>query len=231
VKGLPDKLKDLCDCSDAVRLSILPGSTNIISNTIDIIKGNQKHVEDQNDINDLEEYQARLMAFRVLGESKVHRFEEYWRLFPELTGCFAFIGDDGQADMLAADAMLSLRDDDGQPLIAFCAIGAVRPTPDTYIVPAKLRLMLQEKLNRKHGIDCRDVPSDRRWLKPTNPAGDTNQDVVRYKARFFYFEDYGDLAQQLFAEGWITEQQRAAIVRAFDVGQSTSKNDGAHVIF
>eukprot|EP00408_Alexandrium_pacificum_P048850 CAMPEP_0171268666 /NCGR_PEP_ID=MMETSP0790-20130122/59794_1 /TAXON_ID=2925 /ORGANISM="Alexandrium catenella, Strain OF101" /LENGTH=85 /DNA_ID=CAMNT_0011737445 /DNA_START=13 /DNA_END=266 /DNA_ORIENTATION=- len=56
-----------------------------------------------------------LSAFRVLtgdysglGETKVLRLLEYASLFPECAGRFAFIGDDGQADLEAAQEMLAL---------------------------------------------------------------------------------------------------------------------------
>merc|ERR1711953_105998 len=117
-------------------MSILPGGSNMIGNTIDILRGNQKRVDDKNSIDDEEEYRARLQDFKALGDMKVQRFEEYWKLFPELAGRFVFVGDDGQADLLAAEKMLGMTDENGLPLVAFCAIHAVCPGPKP-LVPSK----------------------------------------------------------------------------------------------
>merc|ERR1719197_55657 len=47
-------------------------------------------------------------------------------------------------------------------------------------------------------------------------AENRSVESVRSRARFFYFLNYKDLVQQLVAEGWINEEQHAAVVRAHD---------------
>merc|ERR1712107_28967 len=97
--------------------------------------GNSKY-SDTNDIPDEQEYRERMEAFRAIGEMKTQRFNEYWRIFPELAGRYAFIGDDGQGDLLAVEQMLGLKNESGKYLLAFCSIHAVHVTTDTFLVTA-----------------------------------------------------------------------------------------------
>merc|ERR1712061_931133 len=78
---------------------------------------------------------------------------EYWKLFPELAGRFAFVGDDGQGDLLVAEMLLRLKDEDGTLLLAFCAIRAVHPyrKSDEPLVPAKTREDLVRRVRAELG--------------------------------------------------------------------------------
>eukprot|EP00931_Biecheleriopsis_adriatica_P077285 TRINITY_DN50878_c0_g1_i1.p1 TRINITY_DN50878_c0_g1~~TRINITY_DN50878_c0_g1_i1.p1 ORF type:complete len:498 (-),score=94.42 TRINITY_DN50878_c0_g1_i1:38-1531(-) len=191
LKALPKKLSALCGSEgQPERLAILPGGSHLIENTIKILKGNQKVVTRSSTLENISEYQKRLRKFQALGEKKVQRFEEYWRLFPELAGRFVFIGDDGQADLTAAERMLEMKDESGLPLLAFTAIHTVSLEPPLHLVPTKTREELVAMIRER------------------NPGND--------RARFFYFTDYNDLAKQLLAEGWIGDEQYNSIAKAYE---------------
>lgn len=142
--------------------------------------------------------------YTQLGETKRARAVEYARLFPEYAGRFVFIGDDGQADAEAARDMLAMRGDGASravPLFAFVAVKAVKQTDD-YLVPTRQRTELVE-------VSRRQFPSFE------NPPGATAAADGTRHHRFFYFDDYQDLAEQLAEAGWIRSDQRDNILRAF----------------
>merc|ERR1711874_323187 len=90
--------------------------------------------------------------------------------------------------------MLGMTDEKGSPLVAFCAIHAVCPEPDQSLGPSKLREETVRKMRAQ-------VPGTGR-------------------ARFFYFTDYKGLAEELYAEGWLGEEQCEAIASAHDREQA-----------
>jgi len=156
--------------------------------------------------------------YSSLGKTKVMRMLEYASLFPEYAGRFVFIGDDGQADLEAAQEMLgldtrhlqSLRSRTGSrprlsseaaptAMMAFVAIHATRGT--SFNVPEWRRLKLVRETRAKYPALAKStMASDR-------PAG-----LQRH--RFFYFTDYSNLAEQLALSGWIGRSQCQAILRA-----------------
>merc|ERR1712083_220211 len=139
------------------------------NNTLHILDGNKHIINTTDEKDDVEEFRERLECFRAIGEQKVVRFEEYWRIFPELAGRYCFLGDDGQADLLAMEKMLPMKNESGEPLVAFCACHAVKNAPETFLATSDVRKKLTEKIN-----------------------GD-NPPYTGNKARFFYFVDYKDL--------------------------------------
>eukprot|EP00928_Gymnodinium_smaydae_P069546 TRINITY_DN5306_c0_g1_i1.p1 TRINITY_DN5306_c0_g1~~TRINITY_DN5306_c0_g1_i1.p1 ORF type:complete len:702 (-),score=75.33 TRINITY_DN5306_c0_g1_i1:400-2505(-) len=133
-----------------------------------------------------------------LGQTKVARVTEYVSLFPDYLGRFVFIGDDGQADASAACDMLALTakvNGANVPLMAFVAVHAVQ-TGDAYVVPRAQQVALTHNMRARH------------------PA--LSSSSAKRRHRFFYFIDYGDLATQLAAAGWIENCQRDAILRGMD---------------
>merc|ERR1712083_571038 len=143
------------------------------NNTLHILDGNKHIINTTDEKDDVEEFRERLECFRAIGEQKVVRFEEYWRIFPELAGRYCFLGDDGQADLLAMEKMLGMKNESGEPLLAFCAIHAVKLTADTFLATSEVRKRITEKICSEH------------------PPYTGNQ------TRFFYFEHYKDLGEQL----------------------------------
>merc|ERR1712039_132267 len=113
VHSIPSKFPTICGAKG--QMSVLPGGTALVENTLRILEGNRKTIDTENDVPDEQEYRSRLECFRAIGEQKVERFKEYWRIFPELAGRYCFIGDDGQADLLAMEQMLPMKDESGQP--------------------------------------------------------------------------------------------------------------------
>jgi len=187
---------------DPPRMAILPGegsSMNVAMNALLVLTGN----------------------YSSLGKTKVMRMLEYASLFPEYAGRFVFIGDDGQADLEAAQEMLSLDTRDLQnsrsrsgtrprlsseaaptALMAFVAIHATRGT--SFNVPEWRRLRLVRETRAK-------FPA---LAKQSSMARDGPVGIQRH--RFFYFTDYSNLAEQLAASGWIQRSQCQAILRAAD---------------
>jgi len=170
------------------RMAILPGQGGVLNVTWNAV---------------------RVLAGRYssIGKAKVARLREYAQLFPDLAGRFVFIGDDGQADMEAAEEMLDITTP-GPPgcperrLVAFVAVHAVCQG-ELYAVPFPRRQLLTRKIRQKYPA----VP----W-KCGVDGSVSSQGPRRH--RFFYFENYWDLARQLVAADWIEPAQAAAIERA-----------------
>merc|ERR1712176_1177927 len=140
------------------------------------------------------------------GEAKLHRMLEYGYLFPDCVGRFVFIGDDGQADVEVAEQMLHLSMPNGisqtrTTMFAFVAVHAVQHG-GTYAVTDTKRAALVHRLRAEHPP-----------LSPEQSVMTVNG-CHQSRHRFFYFLDYGDLAQQLAAAGWIESEQCDSILRA-----------------
>eukprot|EP00929_Paragymnodinium_shiwhaense_P117038 TRINITY_DN8715_c0_g1_i1.p1 TRINITY_DN8715_c0_g1~~TRINITY_DN8715_c0_g1_i1.p1 ORF type:complete len:760 (-),score=100.95 TRINITY_DN8715_c0_g1_i1:329-2608(-) len=156
--------------------------------------------------------------FSQLGAVKVTRLQEYSDLFPEYVGRFVFIGDDGQGDLIAAEEMLgkavprpswlpavpaslsSARHSATIPLVAFVAVKACQ-NDDRLVVPPQQQGKTVKRIRKAHPA-----------LPPELTAVHSATDCQRH--RFFYFQDYIDLAEQLAGAGWLEPKQRDAIVRA-----------------
>lgn len=170
------------------RLAILPGTSNnmeVAGNFFNILRG----------------------KFSQLGQVKVSRMLEYAALFPEYAGRFVFIGDDGQGDFDAAIEMLKLRQDSlansrryrsPQHLLAFVAVHAVQQKSGT-VVSADERSQRTASVRKKH--------------PPI--AAESSGSAGPMRHRFFYFDDYMDLAEQLTAAGWLEPEQGDAVMQAF----------------
>jgi len=140
-------------------------------------------------------YRVMSGEYTQLKEVKVKRIVDYASLFPECAGRFIFIGDDGQGDFLAAEEMLDLRSqrDPSAFILAFVAIKAVRTSDGAYLHPLKERHERRERLLAKYPSD--QIDGKPRW-------------------RFYYFDEYDDLASQLCASGWISHDQALSVKRA-----------------
>eukprot|EP00930_Biecheleria_cincta_P070737 TRINITY_DN58350_c0_g1_i1.p1 TRINITY_DN58350_c0_g1~~TRINITY_DN58350_c0_g1_i1.p1 ORF type:complete len:730 (-),score=109.51 TRINITY_DN58350_c0_g1_i1:402-2591(-) len=154
--------------------------------------------------------------YNQLGETKVERIKEYAQLFPEFAGRFVFIGDDGQADLKAAEEMLGLTVSSlgplvgntaglkaDTPLLAFAAIHATvvqQGSCPTFALHPRERLAT---INR--------IRQQRRAVKTCHSNGQASG--LSYH-RFFYFEDYAELAKNLEGAGWIYSEQLDAILAA-----------------
>jgi len=133
-----------------------------------------------------------------LGETKLSRLQQYAELFPDYAGRFAFIGDDGQADLDAAEGMLKMRAGKA-PLLAFAAIKACYAS-EGHAVSSTARQATVRRLRGAH-------PGVERPLGCAAPRAPHH--------RFFYFDNYRELAGQLTEAGWLAPAQNAAILRAF----------------
>lgn len=176
-RHLPEKFARITGVRNP-RLGILPGEggAKVAVNAVRCLTGN----------------------YRKLGVTKLTRMKEYALLFPDYAGRFVFIGDDGQADLAAAEQMLRLttsifRRMDGVPLLAFVAIKAC-VSDEGENVPAEVRDGIVDRMRKTY------IPA------PGGPSG-----AIRH--RFFYFEDYLDLAGQLTVAGWIAQAQRDSVHR------------------
>lgn len=193
VSKLPGKLHELTD-EVRPRMAILPGvgGFRIAANTVRIL----------------------CHSYSKLAKMKVLRVVQYAWLFPDFVGRFVFIGDDGQGDLAAAADMLRLRAprlephqeppaslDSGAsllgsgPLLAFAAIHAVRERSGDFVTPPARRAQRVQEL--------------RRMFPPEGPG-----EAPESRLRFFYFEDYADLARQLASAGWIEAAQAEVVLRA-----------------
>eukprot|EP00931_Biecheleriopsis_adriatica_P007367 TRINITY_DN108657_c0_g1_i1.p1 TRINITY_DN108657_c0_g1~~TRINITY_DN108657_c0_g1_i1.p1 ORF type:complete len:771 (-),score=168.47 TRINITY_DN108657_c0_g1_i1:12-2324(-) len=185
--GLVEKLRRMCgEATKKPRMAILPGGANVVANLGRALAGN----------------------YSTLGETKVKRLLQYESLFPEYAGRFVFIGDDGQADVEAAERMLTLEPCTGssfaRKLVAFVAIKAVMTDPK-----GKQFVVSPEDRRRKEA-DLRRHFAPEPASGPLPAEGDEN----KTRHRFFYFETYEDLARQLGQAGWIKQEQVDAILRA-----------------
>lgn len=195
------------------RMAILPGEGGVQMglNTIRVLTGN----------------------YTRLGETKVARMKEYALLFPDYAGRFVFIGDDGQADLAAAEQMLDIRvsqiaalresaaassSSGGRgarmgagtpedrlkfdlPIVAFVAIKACFRQAGQESVPKEQRDMTTMRVRSIH----RPVHEIHSAVEPANGGS---------RDRFFYFADYMDLAEQLGAAGWISNDSRDRVQKA-----------------
>lgn len=188
VSGLQEKLCALTSVG-CPRLAILPGverAIDMMNSIRTIVKGNREE----------QSLSARLEIFRPLGEQKAGRFREYWPLFPEQVGSYAFLGDDGQGDLVASELMLAEKDAEGKALMAFCAMHAVQPRDDGQcLVPEGEREALVARLRQQF---------------PGFGQGS------QAKHRFFYFREYRDLAQQLKDAGWISGAEFGEVAASYE---------------
>jgi len=157
-----------------------------------------------------------------LGTTKVARVVEYAALFPEIVGRFVFIGDDGQADLEASLQMLGLtapasgaQEGNGevpapeQFLLAFVAVHAVNlgatDEDSGFVVPERQRSELVRRVRIKYS------PLSVERSQTDSVEGEAS---VPLRHRFFYFENYQDLAKQLCDAGWLNAEQEQAVERA-----------------
>jgi len=148
---------------------------------------------------------------------KVVRMLEYSALFPEYAGRFVFIGDDGQGDFDAAADMLTLTVGQGRKYGGGSRSAAERAMP-------LLAFVAVHSVQDKHGVKvCEGVRSERiERLRARNPGVPVESSVIPGPAgvvrhRFFYFDDYMDLAEQLGTAGWLEPEQRDSVMQAFSI--------------
>jgi len=179
-------------------MAILPGKGGaaMCKNLVNILRGN----------------------YTNLGNAKLLRFVQYSLLFPDYAGRFVFIGDDGQADLDAAQEMLALQSHQvagsrtettpDVPIIAFIAIHAVRNSAGVFNVPEQDRIKKVQELRDK-------------FPRVADAPGAARNDLPLH--RFFYYEDVKDLARQLRKAGWLDLAQQDAITMARD--ETRRRND------
>eukprot|EP00927_Polykrikos_kofoidii_P042635 TRINITY_DN36668_c0_g1_i1.p1 TRINITY_DN36668_c0_g1~~TRINITY_DN36668_c0_g1_i1.p1 ORF type:complete len:609 (+),score=96.08 TRINITY_DN36668_c0_g1_i1:64-1890(+) len=202
VKTLHHKFKRLTGLQNP-RMAILPGQggfVNMTKNVMRTLKGN----------------------YTNLGVTKLRRAIEYSSLFPEFVGRFVFIGDDGQADLLAAEEMLALTPQTAAEVLFspthLGKHGDLKPSNHLFAFVA---------MHAVHQGDDYKVPSERRdsqvlRIRTRFPALTLEESLIEpfeytdcaSRHRFFYFVNYADLATQLLAAGWLQQEQCQAIHRA-----------------
>lgn len=201
VKSMPDRLKRIAGLQNP-RLSILPGSNSIkevAKNFFKVLAG----------------------RFDNLGELKVVRVLEYSVVFPDYAGRFVFIGDDGQGDFDAAMKMLSLKIGQGQPLGMTLKHGESSRLAVDSSMPLLAFVAIHSVLQKDQATISCELRNQRiNELRAQNPPIPVEKSVCpgppgAVRHRFFYFDDYSDLAEQLAAAGWIEPMQRDAITRSF----------------
>lgn len=188
IRHLPERFPRLTGLKNP-RMAILPGEggAQMALNTIRVLAGN----------------------YERLGITKLARMRQYASLFPDCMGRFVFIGDDGQADLAAAEEMLQLTsvpsraglDRGSTPILAFVAIKACAKAERKDNVTEAQRNDVVQRIRNRY----RPVPEDKAVGR--GPPG-----AARH--RFFYFDDYWDLAEQLARAGWLAPEQRDAVHRA-----------------
>lgn len=192
VQSLGQKLKRIAGVRQP-RMSILPGADGAwkaVKNAWRVLTG----------------------TYDQLGEKKVERIKEYAQLFPEYAGRFVFIGDDGQADLKAAEEMLGLTIGHLGPLVANTA-GLKSDTP--LLAFAAIHATVLEQ-----GSTATFALHPRKRVATVNQIRHQYKGIKSHAAtgllyhRFFYFEDYAELAKDLNAAGWIYSDQLDAIIAA-----------------
>lgn len=217
-QGLTHKLARLASNGERPRMAILPGADGfeMIANTFNILRG----------------------RFSNLGVTKLERFKEYVALFPDYAGRFVFIGDDGQADMVAGIEMLEFlrvmstgegpakgaehgdgretgEGGDESDVYQFSVVGKGEPLVAFVAIHAVssgdgiFRVSAGERAARLADVRREHPPHPEHAALAAGAGAAAGE-----RHRFFYYVDCVDLAEQLAAAGWIGPQQLVSVKRA-----------------
>lgn len=198
-KSLPSKLSRLIGGEDKPRLSILSGSSSTMGSVERFVKTKI----------------SKTKFRRTVGQQKIIRLKQYAQLYPDFAGQFVFIGDDGQADSDASVEMLAQKvPGTDQHVLAFVAIHAVRNKDGTFkIHPQEREDIIRIRREAFPPIDQRS--SDSHVLDPAAFPPQRESVQQAQGQRFFYYENYGDLASQLSEAGWISHDSAQRVTESF----------------
>jgi len=157
--------------------------------------------------------------FSRIGDTKVLRMKEYAKLFPDLLGRFVFIGDDGQADLMVAQELLSQTERRPSPAKKSDGGGA-SSTIVHALAWVAVKLVSSGNPSTKGRDKQEDCESFCQLMRMKYPALPPEAQVMEAagpgpKHRFFFFTHYLDLAEQLAQASWISSAQRDAVERSF----------------
>jgi len=127
-------------------------------------------------------------------EAKLARMLEYAALFPDYAGRFVFLAPGSDASVELCNKMLAMTlPGNSQPVFAFGAVLAETNTcKDT-------RKGVESRFRKQHSVGhCLG-------------AGNGRQSQ---RNRFFYYLSVNDLTRQLAEDGWLTQEQRYAVLQA-----------------
>jgi len=198
-KSLPLKLSRLIGGEDKPRLSILSGSSSTIGSVERFVKTKI----------------SKTKFSRTIGQQKISRLKQYAQLYPDFGGKFVFIGDDGQSDSDASLEMLAEKvPGTDQHVLAFVAIHAVQNKDGTFKIHPQEREDII-RIRREAFPPIHQRSSDFHVLDPA--AFPPRRDSVQWAQgqRFFYYENYLDLAYQLHEAGWISHDSAQLVKESF----------------